>query len=103
MRYLALNYGSDKNENENYQLTEEEWLIKEQKEIEEVEKTVSIRFANYTTMMRAHSLTAGLNAQLAMFLRSLGREGGIDQIDKKEDQTELTKKLLLNAGIKDVS
>ena len=48
-----MNYGSEKSENENYNLTEEEWLAKEQKEIEEVEKTVSIRFANYTTLMRA--------------------------------------------------
>jgi hypothetical protein len=28
-------------------------LAKEKKDIEEVEKTVNIRFANYTTLMRA--------------------------------------------------
>lgn len=61
-RYLALNYGSEKADAEETELTEEEWLAKEQKEIEEVEKTVNIRFANYSTMMRAHTLTAGLNA-----------------------------------------
>lgn len=71
-RYLALNYGSENNDMENQALSEEEWLAKEQKDIEEVEKTVNIRFANYTTMMRAQTLTAGLNQQLAMFLKSLG-------------------------------
>ena len=34
-------------------MTEEEWLEKEKKEIAEVEKTVTIRFANYSTLMRA--------------------------------------------------
>ena len=53
-------------------MTEEEWLEKELKEIEEVEKTVNIRFANYTTLMRAQSLTQGLSAQLAMFLTNMG-------------------------------
>lgn len=38
-------------------MTEEEWLEKEKKEISEVEKTVTIRFANYSTLMRAQSLT----------------------------------------------
>ena len=53
-RYLALNYGDDnKNEENDKEMTEEEWLAKEKKEIEEVEKTVSIRFANYSTLMRA--------------------------------------------------
>ena len=33
-------------------MTEEEWLAKEKKEIEEVEKTVMIRFANYSSLMR---------------------------------------------------
>jgi hypothetical protein len=59
-RYLALNYGDEKIEEK--QMTEEEWLEKERKEIEEVEKTVNIRFANYTTLMRAQSLTQGLSA-----------------------------------------
>ena len=53
-------------------MTEEEWLAKERKEIEEVEKTVNIRFANYTTLMRAQSLTQGLSAQLALFLTNMG-------------------------------
>ena len=44
------------------ELTEEEWLLREQKDIQEVEKTVTIRFANYTTMMRAQALTAGLGS-----------------------------------------
>ena len=53
-RYLALNYGDEKsNKEEEKTMTEEEWLEKEKKEIEEVEKTVNIRFANYTTLMRA--------------------------------------------------
>lgn len=53
-RYLALNYGDEKsNKEEEKAMTEEEWLEKEKKEIEEVEKTVNIRFANYTTLMRA--------------------------------------------------
>jgi hypothetical protein len=42
-------------------MSEEEWLLKEKKEIEEVEKTVTIRFANYTTLMRAQTLTQGLS------------------------------------------
>ena len=53
-------------------MTEQEWLAKEKKEIEEVEKTVNIRFANYSTLMRAQSLTQGLSAQLAMFLSTMG-------------------------------
>lgn len=54
---MAIGYGDnkvegkpDKSEN---QMTEEEWLEKEHKEIEEIEKTVTIRFANYSTLMRA--------------------------------------------------
>jgi hypothetical protein len=43
-------------------MTEEEWLEKERKEIAEVEKTVTIRFANYSTLMRAQTLTQGLSA-----------------------------------------
>ena len=39
------------------EMTEEEWLEKERKEIQEVEKTVTIRFANYSTLMRAQTLT----------------------------------------------
>jgi hypothetical protein len=35
------------------ELTEDEWLERERKEIEEIEKTVTIRFANYSTLMRA--------------------------------------------------
>ena len=62
-RYLALNYGDDnKNDETDKEMTEEEWLAKEKKEIEEVEKTVSIRFANYSTLMRAQTLTQGLSA-----------------------------------------
>ena len=63
-RYLALNYGEDAAEAKDgeKEMTEEEWLEKEKKEIEEVEKTVTIRFANYTTLMRAQTLTAGLSA-----------------------------------------
>lgn len=49
-------------------MTEEEWLEKEKKDIEEVEKTVTIRFANYSTLMRAQTLTQGFSAQLAMLL-----------------------------------
>ena len=52
-RYLALNYGEEKSNEVEKSITEEEWLLKEKKEIEEVEKTVTIRFANYTTLMRA--------------------------------------------------
>jgi len=61
-RYLALNYGDEKESEENKEMTEEEWLAKEKKEIEEVQKTVNIRFANYTTLMKAQSLTQGLSA-----------------------------------------
>ena len=57
-------------------MTEEEWLEKERKEIQEVEKTVTIRFANYSTLMRAQTLTQGLSAQLAVFLSSMGVPGG---------------------------
>ena len=57
-------------------MTEEEWLEKERKEIQEVEKTVTIRFANYSTLMRAQTLTQGLSAQLAVFLSSMGVQGG---------------------------
>lgn len=57
-RYLAVGYGDDQNQNEEGKdISEEEWLLKEQKEIEEVEKTVTIRFANYSTLMRAQTLT----------------------------------------------
>ena len=35
-RYLALNYGDEKDKEENKEMTEEEWLAKEKKEIEEV-------------------------------------------------------------------
>lgn len=62
-RYLAHNYGENVEEDDK-EITEEEWLEKEKKEIEEVEKTVTIRFANYTTLMRAQTLTQGLSAQL---------------------------------------
>ena len=33
---------------------------------------MTIRFANYSTLMRAQTLTAGLSAQLAVFLSSMG-------------------------------
>lgn len=58
-RYLALNYGDNVGEAKDAEkeITEEEWLEREKKEIEEVEKTVTIRFANYTTLMRAQTLT----------------------------------------------
>ena len=69
-RFLPEAYGDDQTENK--ELTEEDWLQKEKKEIEEVEKTVTIRFANYSTLMRAQSLTQGLSAQLAMFLSTMG-------------------------------
>lgn len=72
-RYLPEAYGDDQAENK--ELTEEDWLAKERKEIEEVEKTVTIRFANYSTLMRAQSLTQGLSAQLAMFLSTMGVQG----------------------------
>lgn len=72
-RFLALNYGDEKNGvDSDKQMTEEEWLEKERKEIAEVEKTVTIRFANYSTLMRAQTLTQGLSAQLAVFLSSMG-------------------------------
>mgnify|MGYP006085185919 FL=1 len=91
-RYLALNYGDDnKNDETDKEMTEEEWLAKEKKEIEEVEKTVSIRFANYSTLMRAQTLTQGLSAQLAMFLQTMGTAPAKD---KKDDDTEFNKKLL---------
>lgn len=58
-RFLAVNYGDNVGEKTDPEkdITEEEWLDKEKKEIEEVEKTVTIRFANYTTLMRAQTLT----------------------------------------------
>jgi hypothetical protein len=59
-RFLAVGYGDNKIEGkaeEEKQMTEEEWLDKEHKEIEEIEKTVTIRFANYSTLMRAQTLT----------------------------------------------
>lgn len=74
-RYLAYNYGDQKEENNMEQMTEEMWLEKEKKEIGEVEKTVTIRFANYSTLMRAQTLTQGLSAQLAMFLSTMGVNG----------------------------
>ena len=74
-------------------MTEEEWLAKEQKEIEEVEKTVNIRFANYTTLMRAQNLTQGLSAQLAMFLTNMGGQ-------KASTEENFSLKLLEKAGIK---
>lgn len=72
-RYLIVGYGDEKqSKDDEKEMTEEEWLEKEKKEIEEVEKTVNIRFANYTTLMRAQTLTQGLSAQLAMFLSNMG-------------------------------
>lgn len=56
-RYLADGYGSSEADKNEKAMTEEEWLNKEKKEIEEVEKTVTIRFANYSTLMRAQALT----------------------------------------------
>jgi hypothetical protein len=93
-RYLALNYGDEKIEEK--QMTEEEWLEKEMKEIEEVEKTVNIRFANYTTLMRAQSLTQGLSAQLAMFLTNMGGQTAA----KPSSEENFSMKLLEKAGIK---
>ena len=90
-RYLAIGYGDQKTEDK--QMTEEEWLAKEQKEIEEVEKTVNIRFANYTTLMRAQNLTQGLSAQLAMFLTNMGGQ-------KASTEENFSLKLLEKAGIK---
>ena len=56
-RYLAIGYGDNKVEGKpdenDKQMTEEEWLEKENNKIEEIEKTVTIRFANYSTLMRA--------------------------------------------------
>ena len=66
--------------------------MKERKEIEEVEKTVTIRFANYTILMRAQALTHGLSAQLQMFLTQIGPNGNV--VSNKEDG--LTKALLVN-------
>ena len=90
---------------ESKEMTEEEWLAKERKEIEEVEKTVTIRFANYTTMMRANQLTQGLSSQLQMFLTNIGPSGNAvlpktegAAVDDKT--TEFTKKLLEKAGLK---
>jgi len=92
-RYLALNYGDDsKNDETDKEMTEEEWLAKEKKEIEEVEKTVSIRFANYSTLMRAQTLTQGLSAQLAMFLQTMGTAPSKDKTP--DNDTEFNKKLL---------
>ena len=63
-RFLAQNYGDEATNVDNIDkvMTEEEWLEKEKKEIQEVEKTVTIRFANYSTLMRAQTLTQGLSA-----------------------------------------
>lgn len=63
-RYLALNYGDEAQKDES-KLTEREWLERERKEIEDIEKTVQIRFANYTTLVRAQTLTTGLSAGLS--------------------------------------
>jgi CRISPR/Cas system CMR-associated protein Cmr5 small subunit len=56
------------------------------KEISEHEKTVVIRFANYSTLVKSQAMSKGLNAQLALFLSQLG--GGssdiIRQIAEKE-------------------
>ena len=90
-RYLAIGYGDEKTAEK--EMTEEEWLEKEKKEIEEVEKTVNIRFANYTTLMRAQSLTQGLSAQLAMFLTNMGGQ-------KPSTEENFSLKLLEKAGIK---
>ena len=89
-----MNYGDEKIEEK--QMTEEEWLEKEMKEIEEVEKTVNIRFANYTTLMRAQSLTQGLSAQLAMFLTNMGGQTAA----KPSSEENFSMKLLEKAGIK---
>jgi hypothetical protein len=93
-RYLAIGYGDEKTEDK--EMTEEEWLEKEKKEIEEVEKTVNIRFANYTTLMRAQSLTQGLSAQLAMFLTNMGGSSSA----KPSSEENFSLKLLEKAGIK---
>lgn len=105
-RYLALNYGDEKsNQDDEKEMTEEEWLEKEKKEIEEVEKTVNIRFANYTTLMRAQTLTQGLSAQLAMFLSNMGGSANAaaasSLLSKKTEKDDaFNKKLLEKAGIK---
>ena len=52
----------------------EEILRKERKEISEYERSVSISFANYSTLHRAHQLTQGLSSQL---MALLGGYGGI--------------------------
>lgn len=95
-----MNYGEQDGENEDKEITEDEWLDKEQKEIEEVEKTVTIRFANYTTLMRAATLTHGLSAQLAMYLTGLA-PGGAQAVPglPKADEAEFTKQLLEKAGL----
>lgn len=100
-RFLAANYG-EKESKLDETMTEEEWLLKEHKEIEEIEKTVTIRFANYSVLMRAQQLTAGLNAQLQMFLSTMGKEGGKPD-DDQEGKTGLTKRLLESAGITDIN
>lgn len=105
-RFLAVGYGDEKqSKDEEKEMTEEEWLEKEKKEIEEVEKTVNIRFANYTTLMRAQTLTQGLSAQLAMFLSNMGPNSGASTATsllakQKESDDAFNKKLLEKAGIK---
>ena len=121
-RYLSVGYGSSDSDKDNAAMTEEEWLAKEKKEIEEVEKTVTIRFANYSTLMRAQALTQGLSAQLAMFLSSMGVSNagattgggapgtllgkatakealGSDEAASKDGDPEFNKKLFEKAGI----
>jgi hypothetical protein len=121
-RYLSVGYGSSDSDKDNATMTEEEWLAKEKKEIEEVEKTVTIRFANYSTLMRAQALSQGLSALLAMFVSSLGvcnagaasagvgagsllskatgREAlGSDEAASKDGDPEFNKKLFEKAGI----
>lgn len=82
-------------------MTEQEWLDKEQKEIEEVEKTVTIRFANYSTLMRTQTLTQGLSSQLAMLYLSGGASRPPAEAGKAPTakDTALTKMLLAGAGI----
>ena len=48
-----MNYGDEAADSCEKQMTEQEWLEKEKQEIEEVEKVVNIRFANYSTLRRA--------------------------------------------------
>lgn len=119
-RFLPVGYGSSESDKNDATMTEEEWLAKEKKEIEEVEKTVTIRFANYSTLMRAQALTQGLSAQLAMFLSSMGvsnagagtsaasssllskatAKEALDSSDATpKDDAEFNKKLLEKAGI----